>query len=194
MTESVIERFLKEAGGNWIRADDCVAGDQLKIATAPVIDDETFENPYLVCGVTLMRTGENYKLRMGARNVIRISETLGKDEKQWVGRMLEVVSIEAYPGLGTKGLLLRGLPREPVQVQIQPAPTPQTKPQTGLSSETIEVLRKNRDLIEMGLGLNAADWNQIPAKVRVELIKQGLVKQEADLYTFTEEAKKTIEK
>jgi len=190
----VIDKFLKEAGGNWIKADDCAANDQLKITTVPVIDDETFENPYLVCGVTLTRTGENYKLRMGGKNVKRISETLGKDEKEWVGRLLEVVSIETYPGLGTKGLLLRGLPREPVQAQIQPAPTPETEtqPQTALSTEALDVIQKNRDLISLGMGLNTADWNQIPAKVRVELIKRGLVKQEADLYTFTEEAEKSI--
>lgn len=190
---SVIDRFLKQASGNWVKADNCTAGDRLKITTEPMIDDETFDRPYLVCGVTLTRTSEDYKLRMGSKNVTRIAETLGKDEKTWPGRFLEVVSIESYPGLSAKGLLLRGLPQGPVQAQMTEPLKPSTQPQQeGVSAEAVNVIRASKDLIDLGYPLNASDWNLLPAKVRVELAKQGFVQQREGLYYFTNAAKKFL--
>jgi hypothetical protein len=183
-----VKEFLKEAGGNWLRADLLVVGDILEILGSGKIDDETFDSPYLVLPMRLQRTGEEYNVRLGAKNAGRLTDTLGTAKtEEWVGRKVEVVSIEQYKGLGTKGFILRGLPKEPIQTQISRVPI-----SGALSPEAIDVLQISKDLVELGMGLNQSDWNQISAKVRAELIKYGFIKQVEELYVFTEAAKKFL--
>jgi len=179
---SVIEKFLSKAKGPWLRADNCKVGDKLKIISEPTIDEQTFGRPYLICDVVLERTGEQFKLRMGPKNVTRIAETLGKDEKDWVGAELEVISIEDYSNLGRKGLLLRGIPKvEQKKLGKEP-----------LSPQAVDIIRKSEDIIQMGVALSDSDWNMVPAPVRAELMKHGIVEKRGDYWLFTEKAKQYL--
>ena len=55
-----------------------------------------------------------------------------------------------------------------------------------ISPETLQVIRRSKDIISMGIPLNQSDWDTtLPAKVRVELMKCGLVEEKDGLYFFT---------
>lgn len=185
---SLIDKYMKKASGNWIGAEDCVVGDRVKIITVPEIDDKTYDKPYLVCRVTLMRSGKTFNLRMGIMNVRRISETLGKDENTWTGRLLEVVSIEYYSGVGQKGLLLRGLQQELIQTRNKHP----SLDQEDITAEAISVIKANKNLINLRYPLNRSDWYKLPANVRVNLAQNGLVQESDELIFFTEAAKKLL--
>ena len=141
---SAIEEFLKKAGGPWLRADHVNPGDKLQIITEPILDEQTFDRPYLVCDVLLLRTGEQYKLRLSKTNVTRIAQTLGT--KSWKGKYIEVVSIENYPGLRQKGILFKGVaegaekPEQPEATTPAPAPTP--APTSSVSPEITKFVKE----------------------------------------------------
>ena len=183
-----VEEYLKKAGGNWLRADNVVVGDKLEILDEGIIDDQSFDRAYLVLQVRLLRTGEEYSLRLGPKNVKRIVESWGgeKDTKKWVGRQLEVISIETYAGLGQKGILLRGVPVEPKQTTLG-----------GLSEATLEYIQAQKTVIQycldVGAALNEHDFNEIPIKVRAELLKNGLVVKAEKGYFYTEKIKKYLQ-
>ena len=187
-----VDDFLKESGSNWLRADDVKEGDKLEIIGPGRIDDETFDSSYLVLPIRILRTGEEKDARLGARNISRLKRSFGtSNTEEWVSRHAEVVSIEEYKKFGTKGFILRGLRKEPVQTQITAKP----REEEGLSSEALDALRNNSDVIELGMPLNEGDWNLLPVKARVELVKKGLVEQREDgLYFFTEAAKKLLKR
>jgi hypothetical protein len=50
-----------------------------------------------------------------------------------------------------------------------------SKPGGQLSPEALEVVRKARDVAEMGLSLTESDFSILPASVRAELLKSGIV-------------------
>jgi len=183
-----VKQYLKESGGNWLRADNVQVGDKLRILSAGDIDDKTFDRSYLVMPVVLMRTGENFSLRLGPKNVTRIAESFGEtDTGGWVNRLLEVISIETYKGLGQKGVLLRGCaPSGEAAKPGKPAPKPE-----GLSSQTIDTIRGSQDILDMGIPLNESDFSILPAGVRAELLKQGLAEKRVEgdvaLYFFVKE-------
>jgi len=178
-----VDEFLRKAS-NWLRAEHLQVGDVLEILGAGAIDDETFDNPYLVLPVKLLRTGEEYNARLGAKNASRLADTFGTSRtEEWVGRKAEVVSIEYYRGLGTRGYVLRGLPKESSQAKTA---------ETGLTEETLDVIRKSKEIIELGIPLNQEDFMRIPANVRAELLKSGLAEQRGEYYFFTDKAKKAL--
>jgi len=182
-----VRDFLKKARGNWWRADDLVVGDRLILTDAGYVDDKTFDRAYLVMTARLARTGEEKNLRLGSKNTQRLTDSFGThDTTKWVDQMAEVMSIETYSGLGQRGVLLRGLPAQPRQ---QERPAEQAEPREP-SSATLDLIRKSADIVEMGLPLNEADWNEtVPAKVRAELLKLNLVEKKEGLYFFTEAAR-----
>lgn len=167
---SNIEKFLESAGGSWLKAVHVKVGDILKITTVPTIDAETFDKPYIICDVLLVRTNTPYRLRLGTKNVARIAETLGKDENEWVNKSLEVISIEDYAGLGQQGILLRGV-----------SSSATVKP---LSLETFEALERSKNIIEAKIALNEREFGLLPANVRGELVNTGLVKKTGNTYLF----------
>lgn len=177
-----VKQYLKEAGGNWLRADNVQVGDKLKVTGSGGIDDKTFDRSYLVVPVVLMRTGEEFRLRLGPKNVNRIVESFKEtDTGKWVNRFLEVISIETYKGLGQKGILLRGCVPSQGEAQAQ------TK--TGeLSPQTLDIIRKSADLMDMGLPLNESDFSVLPALVRAQLLKNEFVEKRVEgdvpLYFF----------
>lgn len=58
----------------------------------------------------------------------------------------------------------------------------------------MEIVKKSKNVIEMGLPLNEEDWNTtLPLQMRVELAKNGLVEKRGELYWFTEAAKQLLE-
>lgn len=176
-----VKQYLKSSGGNWLRADHVKVGDKLKVLTPGTIDDKSFDRAYLVLNVTLMRTGEEYQLRMGPKNVNRVAESFKEtDTNKWVNKLLEVVSIETYAGLGQKGMNLRGTASNTTQ---------QTQM---LNPETIDAIRKSRDIIDMGVPLSESDFTILPAGVRAELLRHGLVEKKDDLYFFSDKAKKYL--
>lgn len=159
---SVVDEYLKTASGNWMRAENVRVGDKIKILTEPSIDDKTFDRPYLILTGLLIRTGEQFGIRLGTKNVKRIAETLGKTN--WKDKNILVISIEDYPGLGRKGILFRG-----------DAPTKTQPKEVQVSVETIDVIRRSKDIMQTNIPLNESDFSVLPAGVRAELLKNGLV-------------------
>jgi len=151
---STIEEFLRKAGGPWLRAVHVKTGDRLKILSEPVVDDQTFDRPYLVCDVLLQRTNEEFKLRLSKTNVTRIAQTLGTSS--WKGKEIEVISVEEYPGLKQRGILFKGVAPAPEQVKLPVAPTivtPPTPPKPAVSAPapvpavSPEIVRSVKELI-----------------------------------------------
>jgi len=165
--KSPVEEFLEKARGFWLRAEHVKVGDRIEILDEPMVDEKTFDKPYIVFRGRLLRTGDEYNVRLGPRNVQRIAETLGT--KSWKGKQIEVISIENYPGLGKKGILFRGVAEGGKAAGSKPASGPQ------LSPETIDTIRKSRDIAEMGIGLTESDFGVLPAQTRAELLKYNYV-------------------
>ena len=106
-----VEELVSKSKSKWLHAEEAVIGDRLKIIGSGKIDKERFNKPYLVLPVRLLRTNEEKMLRLGPRNIARLVQSWGTTEtSEWVGRIVEVVSIEDYPKFNKKGLILRGLP------------------------------------------------------------------------------------
>lgn len=180
-----VKDYLQKSGGNWLRADNVQVGDRLQPLDDCVIDDQTFDRSYLVFTVLLQRTGEQFKLRLGPKNTARIAENLGNDTSKWKNGQLEVISIETYSGLGQRGILLRGLPLGQ-QEKLAAKPPKLGEP----TPDALKLISESRDIVELGIPLNEQDWSQtIPAKVRAELLKLGLIEKKPEGYFFTEAAK-----
>jgi len=178
--KSPVEEFLEKAQSMWLRADHVQVGDRVLILDEPIIDEKTFDKPYLVCRVRLLRTGEEYALRLGVRNVRRIAEELGYEG--WKGRMLEVISIEHYPGLGYKGILWRGVKVK----EAKPA-------EGGLSEEAKAWLRVHRELIGANVPIPMDVWNSMPENVKRELAAKNLIYEKYGYPHVSEEAEKYLE-
>ena len=174
-----VKEYLKEASGQWLRADNCQVGDKLEVLGAGEIDSETFDRSYLNIPVKVLRTGEKYTFRMGTRNASRVVDVLGKNTEKWVGKQIEVFSIEHYKGLGQKGIIVRGV--------ASPSATPSKAGE--LSVATIDVIHKSQDILEMGVGLTESDWSVLQAGVRAELLKHKLAEKKGEFYFFSEKAK-----
>lgn len=193
---SMIDKYLKQASGNWIKASNVQVGDQLQIEEPPTLDDQSFDKPYLVLEVTLKRTGEKYNLRLGTKNVARIVETLGTSEQSWTGNLLEVLSIENYPGLGQKGVLFRGvkaakqatIPTETVKFPGSPI---QGTGEPSLGA--VLVIRQVDTMVKEGISMSLGDWNRyVKPEVQKELLLLGLVEELGGRFIFTEKAKKVL--
>jgi hypothetical protein len=107
---SIIEDYLKSAGGNWLKAENIQDGYKVKIQQV-WLDDETFDKPYICIG-GINAQKEEVRVRLGVQNVQRISEVLGTNAKEWENQYLEVVGTQAYPGLSSKGILWRGVKKQ----------------------------------------------------------------------------------
>jgi hypothetical protein len=109
----VIEDYMEMAGGPFIspqRIPDIRPGEKAKITAEPRIDSETFTDrktgkpkPYIILPVEFR--GEEALIRLGKKGLQPLVEAWGKDEKNWVGKELEVDRIETYPGLNQKGII-----------------------------------------------------------------------------------------
>jgi len=158
----VIKKYKSEAGGLWVRADLVQVGDTVTIQKVG-LDPTTFDRPYVVVDGTFDRTGEAAKVRLGVKNVNRVSEVLGDEDEGWIGQKLKVISIESYPGLGRKGILWTGVQARMPGVRGGLPPN--------VSQNTKTWLRYNEALI----GKNVPDviFNIIPAPVKSELAALG---------------------
>lgn len=99
-----VEGFMKSEGG-WLTAGDVEEGDKIKILGSGEIDDETFDSSYL--NVPVEHNGDQLNLRLGKRNTKRIVKEYGNNTQDWVGKKIQVVSIEDYPQLDSKGMILK---------------------------------------------------------------------------------------
>jgi len=162
---SSIEEFLARSQAFWLRADHVQVGDRLDILDEPVVDEESFDKPYLVMKVRLQRTGEEFNLRLGVRNVQRIAETLGRES--WRGHQLEVIAVEEYPGLGRRGILFKGVKAE----RIQP------------SERLLTWLHFNEALV--GKALPSVILQTMPPDIRSELERLGWLVKRGEAWVLT---------
>ncbi len=102
---SIVDTYLENAGGNFLSVKNCPSGTVLTISKV-FLDEETFDKPGIVCEGTV--DGEETSARLSASNVKRIVETLGSDDKKWIGKQIQCLGHMDYPGLGKKGLLWGG--------------------------------------------------------------------------------------
>jgi len=115
-----VKTLLRKSSSRWLRADDVQIGDKLEILGPGRIDNETFDHPYLIIPIRIVRTNVQKDARLGVRNVTKLARSFGTEEtNEWIGRIAEVVSIEEYPKFGKKGIILRGLPKKPAQLKLQ---------------------------------------------------------------------------
>lgn len=108
---SIIEDYLKNAGGNWLKADNVQDGYRVKIQNV-WLDDETFDNNY-ICVAGINKDKEEVKVRLGVQNTQRVANTLGTSREAWIGSYLECIGTQAYPGVNAKGILWRGVAGKP---------------------------------------------------------------------------------
>jgi len=104
---SIIEDYLKSAGGSWLKADSVSTGYRVLIEDV-WLDDQSFDRPY-ICVSGVGPSGEAVKARLGVQNVERVAEVLGTKREGWIGNYLEVIGTQSYPGVGAKGILWRGV-------------------------------------------------------------------------------------
>ena len=105
---SIIREYIESAGGNFLTTKNCKIGTTVTI-TSIHLDDETFDKSYIIVDGVVDPSGEECNVRLGVQNLERITETIGDDETKWPGQKLECIGTQKYPGLGTTGLLWRGL-------------------------------------------------------------------------------------
>ena len=105
---SIIKDYIEKGGGNFLTTKNCAVGATVTVVKV-ALDDETFDKAYIVCNGIYDPSGEEANVRLGIQNLKRIAETLGEDESKWVGKKLECLGYQDYPGLGQKGLLWRGM-------------------------------------------------------------------------------------
>jgi len=110
---SIIEDYLKNAGGNWLKADTVHDGYKMKIQNV-WLDDDTFEKAY-ICVSGIDSQGVAVQVRLGVQNIQRIADVLGKQNSEWIDQYLEVIGTQAYPGMSAKGILWRGVKAKPKQ-------------------------------------------------------------------------------
>jgi hypothetical protein len=105
-----MKQYLDKNRRRWWRAEDFVVGDRLIFLDAGKLDEETFDRPYINIPARLQRTNEERILRLGFQNVQRLMQDFNtEDTNDLVKQCAEIITIQTYPGLGTKGYLLRGI-------------------------------------------------------------------------------------
>ncbi len=104
----MIRKYIEEGGGNFLKVKNTEVDATVTIQTVRK-DDETFDKAYIVIKGIYDPTGEECNVRLGVQNVERIAEDLGDDETTWPGQKLVCIGTQTYSGLGTKGLLWRGV-------------------------------------------------------------------------------------
>ena len=55
------------------------------------------------------------------------------------------------------------------------------------------MIQASKDLIDLGIPMNAEDFNVLPALVRAELVKHNLVTEREGLYFFSDSAKRLLQ-
>ncbi|GAH72154.1 unnamed protein product [marine sediment metagenome] len=85
------------------------------------LDDETFDKSYIVINGIYDLSSEECNVRLGVQNLERIAEDLGDNETTWTGQKIVCIGTQTYPGLGTRGLLWRGVKpgqKEPARAPV----------------------------------------------------------------------------
>ena len=111
-----VDQFIATAqaqAGAWIRAAEVQEGDIFIVHGRGVIDNETFDQPYIVLPV-VYRDNERM-LCINARNADRIRKVFGSNTTQWVGREIRVTAVNIVPvltrrrGVEMKRIILDGV-------------------------------------------------------------------------------------
>lgn len=117
----IVKKYIEEGGGNFLTVKNTAIDATVTIKSVS-LDDETFDKSYIVINGTYDLSGEECNVRLGVQNLQRIAENLGEDETTWPEKKLVCIGTQTYPGLGTKGLLWRGVPpgskAEPASVDV----------------------------------------------------------------------------
>lgn len=101
-----IKEFMQKASGNWVSTKTCVVGDVLLITGKPAMDNTSFQGKtYLVMDVTLERTQDKLKLRLGGQQVQNLVPVFGEDGDKWVNRRIRIAAKQMYSGLGKEGFV-----------------------------------------------------------------------------------------
>ncbi len=104
----IVRRYIEEGGGNFLTVKNCAIDATVTVKTIS-LDDETFDKSYIVINGIYDLSGDECNVRLGVQNLERVAEDLGDDESTWPGQKLVCIGTQTYPGLGTKGLLWRGV-------------------------------------------------------------------------------------
>lgn len=176
---TMIEEYLKNAGGKFLKADNVTDGDTLSIDKLHE-DSETWDSAYIIVEGIFSQSGEERTARLGVQNVERVIAVLGTDETKWIGNNLEVISTAIYKGLGQKGILWRGqkkIIQAPVTAPAIPVtPTLPTEVPNLVDlthQETIEWIKTYN--VFSGMEIPEIIWNAIPEDVKAELAMRKLV-------------------
>lgn len=101
-----IKEFMDQSKGNYVSTKTCQVNDNLTIMSAPTIDKESFPGKVgLVMDVKHERTGGAMKLRLNGSQVARLEPTFGDDATKWIGKRINIVAKQDYPGLGKSGFI-----------------------------------------------------------------------------------------
>lgn len=88
---------------NWLSAEDVEKGDIITILSPYEFQEyEGNESPV----AKVEHNGMKANLRFNKQNTKNIAKKHGWDKDDWVGKQVEVVSIQHYPGVNAKGMIL----------------------------------------------------------------------------------------
>jgi len=122
-----VKDLIKNKGHFWLTADTVKEGDVIEILGEGEIDRETFKpKSYVVLPVTFKR--ENWWVRLGTRNVKRISKVFGTDTSKWAGKYLRAAAIEDYPRVKASGIIWSPMIEEKHMKVKEPKTTEPTCP------------------------------------------------------------------
>lgn len=175
---TLIDEYLKNAGGKFLKAVDVHDGDTLTIEKL-YEDSETFDNAYIVIEGTFSPSKEERAARLGVQNVERVIAILGNDETKWIGNNLEVIGTAVYKGLGQTGILWRGqkkIVQAPVTAKTDSTPSaPGDEPDLKdlAHPETITWLKSFN--VFAGMEIPGSVWDSMPEDVKAELAMRKLV-------------------
>lgn len=165
---SLIDEYLKKAGGNWLKAAHVKPNDKLTIDRLWE-DSESFDSIAICIEGIFSRDKEQWKARLGVQNVERVVEVLSTDETTWIGNSLRVLGTQTYPGIGHPGILWTA---EKTTTQA-PITAPPTTTIDITDAQTLEWLKANQELA--GKEISADVFKALDITIKSELAMAGLV-------------------
>lgn len=104
----IVRKYIEEGGSNFLTTKNCAVDATVTIKSVS-LDDQTFDKAYINLDAIYDLNDEECKVRLGVQNLERIAKVLGDDETTWPGRKIICIGTAKYTGLGTTGLLWRGV-------------------------------------------------------------------------------------
>lgn len=174
--------------GNWLNTKNANEGSLYHIDKVEK-DYTSFEGKRsLICFVTEVETGDEWKARIGPEAYFDLKDILGTED--WIGAHLIPTKFKHYPGLGKSGIIWGAQARR--KAPTTKKQTPRKKNQKGeapLLPETKTWLRENSSLIGSDEPIDPETWNNTSKEIRQDLKSHNIIEMRQDYPYVAERAK-----